>query len=113
VLAGPADADCVLPGHPRIRHAASCPIYLAALELLGDDLDWFHDHPGAGFRLRPVTRCEFAEMATAVGRRVPRSQRRHWITLVTRYRSGVNRAYAYGGRVVSIQVVLPDPAGAT
>jgi len=42
---------------------------------------------------------------------VPRSQRRHWVTSVTRFRTGVCRAYACDEHVVSIQIILPDPAG--
>ena len=106
------DGRFLITGKPCIHHEPSCPTYLAALELLVTDLDWFDAHPGERLWVRPAARCEFDEMFVAVGRRVPRSQRRHWSTLVTRYRSGVNRAYAFDGRVVSIQIVLPDQAGA-
>ena len=111
VTAVPTDISTVLPGQPRIHHEPTCPTYLAALELLGDDLDWFCDHPGTRFRLRPVARCEFDELAVALGRRVPRSQRRHWVASVVPFRTGVSRAYACDGRIVSIQLIFPDQVG--
>ena len=111
VLAAPADADCVLPGQPRIRHDPSCPTYLAAIGLLVDDLDWFEAHPGEGLLFRPVARCEFDELHVALGRRVPTSQRRRWDVSVSRYRTGVLRAYGRDNHITSIQIVLPDQAG--
>jgi len=85
---------------------------LAALELLGTDLGWFHDHPGAVLLLRPAARCELDDLATALGRRVPRSQRRRWEVAVTPYDNGVCRQYACDERVVAVQIDRPDPAGA-
>jgi len=112
VTAAPADANSVLPGQPRIHHQETCPIYVATLELLADELDWFRDHPGTSPRLRPVARCELDELAVALGRRVPRSQRRHWVASVVPFRDGVCRIYACDGHATSVQVVLPAGAGA-
>ena len=110
--AAPSDAASLLPGQPRIHHAPSCPTYLAAIELLHDDLDWFDAHPGEKLRLRPLARCEYDEMATALGRRVPRSDRRRWAASITPCGTGVARSYARDQRVVAAQVALPDQTGA-
>jgi len=107
-----ADARSVLAGHARIHHQPTCPIRRASLELLDADLEWFRDHPGEGLLLRPLARSEFDEMHVALGRRVPRSDRRRWAVSVTRYGAGVCRQYACDQRVVAVQVVMPDPAGA-
>jgi len=85
---------------------------LAAIGLLNDDLNWFDAHPGERLLLRPLARCEYDEMATALGRRVPRSDRRRWAASVTPCGTGVARSYARDQRVVAAQVVLPDQAGA-
>ncbi len=111
-LAVTADARSTLAGHARIDHHATCPIRRAALDLLAADLGWFDDHPGAVLLLRPAARCELDDLATALGRRVPRSQRRRWDVSVTPYGGGVCREYAYDERVVAVQIDRPDPAGA-
>ena len=63
---------------------------------------------GEDWSKRPRRRCTACK---APGRRVPRSQRRHWVTSITRFRTGVCRAYACDEHVVSIQIILPNPAG--
>ena len=106
----PADANFLLPRHSRsIHHDASCPIYLASLELLADDLGWFEAHPGERLLFRAAARCEFDELHVALGRRVPCSDRRRWDVSVSRYRTGVLRAYGCDNHITSIQIVLPDP----
>jgi len=85
---------------------------LASLELLDADLEWLRDHPGAVLLRRPVARCEYADLATALGRRVPRSQRRRWNVSVILYGGGVCRQYECDQRVVAVQVDRPDQAGA-
>ena len=109
-----ADARSVLAGHARIHHASTCPIHVASLELLDADLEWLRDHPGPGegLLLRAMARCEYDDLATALGRRVPRSQRRRWDVAVTPYGGGVCRQYAYDQRVVAVQIDRPDQAGA-
>ena len=110
--AATADARSAPADPARIHHEPTCPIRLAALELLGTDLGWFHDHPSESLLLRPVARGEFADLATALGRRVPRSQRRRWEVAVHPYDNGVCRQYACDGCVVAVQIDRPDPAGA-
>jgi len=112
IHAVPTDARSTLADPARIHHEPTCPIRLASLELLAADLGWFHDHPGAGLLLRPAARCELDDLATALGRRVPRSQRRRWEVAVHPYGGGVYRQYAYDERVVAVQIDRPDPAGA-
>lgn len=107
-----ADARSPLAGHSRIHHQPTCPIRVASLELLDADLGWLRDHPGAVLLLRPLARSEFDDLATTLGRRVPRSQRRHWNVSVTPYGGGVCRRYECDQRVVAVQIDRPDPAGA-
>ena len=108
-----ADARSVLAGHARIHHQPTCPIRRASAELLDADLEWLRDHPDEGLLLRPVARSEFDDLATTLGRRVPRSQRRHWNVSVTPYGGGVCRRYECDQRVVAVQIDRPDQAGAT
>ena len=109
--AAPSDAASLLPGQPRIRHDPSCPVYRAALALLVTDLNWFEEHPGEELLHRPMARCEFSELHVALGRRVPRSDRRRWAASIAPCGHGVVRVYDRLGRVISAQVVMPDPVG--
>ena len=56
--------------------------------------------------------CELDDMHTALGRRVPRHERRRWEVAVIRYGTGIARTYARDGRVVAVQAIAADPAGA-
>jgi len=84
-------------------------------EQLCADLDWLADHPDEETRIRPLAAAECTELYVALGRRVPRSQRRRWEVWITPFRrgrrSGVARAYAFDGRIVAVALIAPDQAG--
>ena len=102
-----------LPGRPpQVHHEPSCLTHLAAVQLYRNDLTWFEQHPGEGLRHRPAAPCELDDMHTALGRHVPRHERRRWEVAVIRYGTGIARTYARDGRVVAVQAIAADPAGA-
>ena len=117
VHAALTDARFLMTGKPCIPHAPTCPTHRAVTEQLCADLDWLEDHPGEKTRTRPLVSAEFVEMAIALGRRVPRSQRHRWCLSTMPFTTGrhrcVSRAYAFDGSIVAVSLLVLDQAGAT
>ena len=109
------DDRFLMSGQPCIPHQPTCPTHLAVTEQLHGDLGWLADHPGEGTRTRPLVGAEFTEMHVALGRRVPRSQRRRWALSTQPFTTGgrrcVSRGYALDGRLVTVTLLVLDQAG--
>ena len=111
------DGRFLMAGQPCIPHAPTCPTHRAVNEQLYADLDWLEEHPGEETRTRPLVGAEFVEMAIALGRRVPRSQRHRWALSTMPFTTGrhrcVSRAYVFDGSIAAVSLLALDQAGAT